>query len=46
LLSLLTADPLSDVTGRRPVLAASLVLEAGSTAVFLVATGVGYLLVA
>jgi MFS family permease len=46
LLSLLTAGQLSDVTGRRPVLAASLALEAGSMAVFLAAEGAGYLLVA
>lgn len=46
LLSLLTAGQLSDVVGRRPVLAASLALEAGAMVAFLVADGAGWLLVA
>lgn len=46
LLSLLTVGRLSDFVGRRPVLAAALVVEAAAMVVFLVADGVGWLLVA
>lgn len=46
LLSLLTVGRLSDSVGRRPVLAAALVVEAAAMVVFLVADGVGWLLVA
>lgn len=46
LLSLLTVGGLSDVLGRRPVLAAALVVEAASMAVFLGANGVAALVVA
>ena len=44
--ALLTVGRLSDVVGRRPVLAAALVVEAGSMAIFLGADGVGALLAA
>jgi len=44
--SLLTVGRLSDVVGRRPVLAASLIVEASAMAVFLAAEGPGWLLVA
>lgn len=46
LLSLLTVGRLSDYLGRRPVLAAALVIEAGAMVVFLSADGVGWLLAA
>jgi len=46
LLSLLVVGGLSDHVGRRPVLAAALVLEAGSMVLFLTADGVGWLLAA
>ena len=46
LLSLLTVGRLSDFVGRRPVLAAALVLDAAAMAVFLGADGVGWLVVA
>ena len=46
LLSLLTAGRLSDVAGRRPVLAASLALETAAMVVFLAADGATALLVA
>ncbi|MGW1542102.1 MFS transporter [Streptomyces sp. NPDC002309] len=46
LVSLLTVGGLSDHIGRRPVLAAALVVEAASMVVFLTADGVGPLLVA
>ena len=46
LVSLLTAGRISDVLGRRPVLAASLVVEAAAMAVFLDAHNVGYLFAA
>lgn len=46
LASLLTIGRLSDYLGRRPVLAAALVLEAAAMAVFLMADGVGWLLTA
>jgi MFS family permease len=46
LTSLLTVGRLSDYLGRRPVLAAALVIEAGAMAVFLDAHGVGALYVA
>lgn len=46
LVSLLTVGRLSDFTGRRPVLAAALVVEAAAMAVFLGADGVGWLVAA
>jgi MFS family permease len=46
LASLLTVAKLSDYAGRRMVLAGSLVVEAASMALFLVADGVGWLVVA
>jgi MFS family permease len=46
LASLLTLGRLSDYLGRRPVLAAALVIEAVAMAVFLAADGVGWLLAA
>ncbi len=46
LLSLLTVGRLSDFVGRRPVLAAALVLDAAAMAVFLGADGVAWLVVA
>jgi MFS family permease len=46
LVSLLVVGGLSDHVGRRPVLAAALVLEAASMVLFLVADGVGWLLAA
>jgi MFS family permease len=46
LVSLLVVGGLSDHVGRRPVLAAALLLEAVSMALFLAADGVGWLLVA
>ncbi|WP_369140816.1 MFS transporter [Modestobacter versicolor] len=46
LASLLVVGALSDHVGRRPVLAAALVLEAVSMVMFLVADGVGWLLAA
>lgn len=46
LLSLLVVGGLSDHVGRRPVLAAALVLEAASMVIFLTADGVGWLLAA
>jgi MFS family permease len=46
LISLLVVGGLSDHVGRRPVLAAALVLEAVSMVLFLTADGVGWLLVA
>ncbi|MFJ4466829.1 MFS transporter [Streptomyces sp. NPDC089424] len=46
LVALLTVGELSDHVGRRPVLAAALVVEAASMVVFLTADGVGPLLVA
>jgi MFS family permease len=46
LLTLVTAGGLSDHVGRRPVLAASLLLDAVAMVVFLAADGVGELLVA
>lgn len=46
LASLLTVGRLSDHVGRRPVLAAALVVEAASMAVFLGASGVGWLVAA
>jgi MFS family permease len=46
LLSLLSVGRLSDYLGRRPVLAAALVVEAVAMAVFLAADGVGWLLAA
>ena len=46
LVSLLVVGALSDHVGRRPVLAAALVLEAVSMVLFLAADGVGWLLVA
>ncbi|HEY4458066.1 MAG TPA: MFS transporter [Pseudonocardiaceae bacterium] len=46
LLSLLTTGQLSDILGRRPVLAGSLALETGAMLAFLVADGVGWLLAA
>jgi MFS family permease len=46
LLSLLTAGRLSDYLGRRPVLAAALLVEAAAMGVFLDAHGVAELLVA
>jgi MFS family permease len=46
LASLLVVGALSDHVGRRPVLAAAFVLEAAAMALFLLATGVGWLLLA
>jgi MFS family permease len=46
LLSLLTVGRLSDFTGRRPVLAGALVVEAAAMAVFLAADGTHWLLAA
>lgn len=46
LFALLTVGELSDHIGRRPVLAAALVVEAASMVVFLTADGVGPLLIA
>ncbi|MFD7438770.1 MFS transporter [Streptomyces sp. NPDC059861] len=46
LVALLTVGGLSDHIGRRPVLAAALVMEAASMVVFLTADGVGPLLIA
>ncbi|WP_375492507.1 MFS transporter [uncultured Jatrophihabitans sp.] len=46
LMSLLTVGRLSDHVGRRPVLAASLLVEIGAMALFLGADGVGWLVVA
>ena len=46
LVSLLVVGALSDHVGRRPVLAAALVLEAASMVLFLTADGVGWLLAA
>jgi MFS family permease len=46
LISLLTVGRLSDLVGRRPVLAAALLVEAAAMAVFLDAHGVGALLAA
>ncbi|GAA3044281.1 MFS transporter [Streptomyces glomeratus] len=46
LVALLMVGGLSDHIGRRPVLAAALIVEAASMAVFLTADGVGLLLVA
>jgi len=46
LLSLLTVGRLSDFTGRRPVLAGALVVEAAAMAVFLTAEGTHWLLAA
>ncbi|MCZ2836204.1 MFS transporter [Modestobacter sp. VKM Ac-2985] len=46
LLSLLVVGALSDHVGRRPVLAAALLLEAVSMVLFLTADGVGWLLLA
>jgi MFS family permease len=46
LLSLLTVGRLSDFTGRRPVLAGALVVEAAAMAVFLAAEGTHWLLAA
>lgn len=46
LAALLTLGRLSDVVGRRPVLAAALVVEAAAMAIFLGADGVGALLAA
>jgi len=46
LASLLTVGRLSDFVGRRPVLAGSLLVEAISMALFLAATGTGWLLAA
>ncbi len=46
LASLLTVGRLSDYLGRRPVLAAALLVEAVAMVVFLTADGVGWLLVA
>ena len=46
LASLLTVAKLSDYAGRRVVLAGSLVVEAASMALFLVAGGVGWLVIA
>ncbi|MET8956907.1 MFS transporter [Streptomyces sp. NPDC004533] len=46
LVALLTVGRLSDYVGRRPVLAAALIVEAVSMVVFLTADGVGLLLVA
>ena len=46
LLSLLTVGRLSDFVGRRPVLAAALLVEAAAMAVFLDAAGSGWLLAA
>jgi MFS family permease len=46
LLALLIVGELSDHIGRRPVLAAALVLQAGAMVLFLVADGVGWLLAA
>jgi hypothetical protein len=46
LLSLLTVGRLSDFVGRRPVLAAALLLEAGAMAIFLGAQGVDALFLA
>ena len=46
LVSLLVVGALSDHVGRRPVLAAALVLEAVSMVLFLAADGVGWLLAA
>ncbi|WP_169736672.1 MFS transporter [Pseudonocardia spinosispora] len=46
LVALLTVGSLSDHIGRRPVLAASLLVAAGGTAVFLAADGVAALVVA
>lgn len=46
LATLLTVGRLSDHVGRRPVLAAALVLEAASMAVFVGASGTGWLLAA
>ena len=46
LISLLVVGALSDHVGRRPVLAAALVLEAVSMVLFLAADGVGWLLAA
>jgi MFS family permease len=46
LVSLLTVGRLSDFVGRRPVLAAALVVEAASMAVFLGADSTGWLVVA
>src|SRR6185437_793934 len=46
LLSLLTVGRLSDFTGRRPVLAGALVVEAAAIAVFLTAEGTHWLLAA
>jgi len=44
--SLLTVGRLSDYVGRRAVLAGALLVEAGAMALFLVADGVGWLLIA
>lgn len=46
LVALLTVGALSDHVGRRPVLAAALVLEAAAMGLFLAADGVGWLLAA
>jgi predicted MFS family arabinose efflux permease len=46
LVALLVVGALSDHVGRRPVLAGALVLQAGAMVLFLVADGVGWLLVA
>jgi MFS family permease len=46
MLSLLTVGRLSDYVGRRVVLAAALVVDAGAMALFLAADGVGWLLLA
>ncbi len=46
LVALLTVGALSDHVGRRPVLAAALVLQAGAMVLFFVADGVGWLLAA
>src|ERR1700689_5143958 len=46
LISLLTVGRLSEVIGRRPVLAAGLIVEAASMTLFFAATGVAWLVVA